>query len=472
MLKRRKILVHNFVKAPKVLDADVHSICKLVLKQYKVVSANVVICIDNHGDARYLVLEPNISNECRDLYPLIMNSLYTSLLDISSEDVLEKAIDTLVVELDLQKRFEHCREQIMYYIKRDSFGYGILDVVLKDPDVEDVELCDWRRPVSVVHRDFLVFEALITNVAFENGEEARGYLERLAFKGGKDISLAKPEIHVALSENLRLSATLGDPVSKGPTFSIRRLVEVPIDIVTLIKRHSIAPHIAALVWLVNDAKLFYAVIGGSGSGKTTLLNALLQLSNPNWKIIVVQDVTEIRLPLRPRFIQFFGDSSEDILQRCFTALRYRPDILIVGEVRGREISALVRAVASGSGSATTFHASTPEEYEMAMRSLLPRDLHIMLSLNTTLLIFITRIRIGKSLERKVWRVYERVSDEWREIYGPNNDSIFSSYVVKRLSKRLALDDVESELEYRTRLLESIDEGYESVEKLMKKFYTT
>jgi flagellar protein FlaI len=225
-----------------------------------------------------------------------------------------------------------------------------------------------------------------------------------------------------------------------------------------------------LAWLVNDAKLFYTVVGGSGSGKTTLLNALLQLSNPGWKIVVVQDVLEIKLPLRPRFIQFFGETSEDVLQRCFTALRYRPDILAIGEVRGREIAALVRAVASGSGSATTFHASTPEEYEMAIRNLLPRDLYTMLSLNTSLLIFVARMRSGKNLERKVWRVYERVADEWREIYSTETDSVYNSYTVKRLGKRLLLDDIEAELEYRAKILESSETGYEAVENLMKKFY--
>ncbi|MEM1916984.1 MAG: ATPase, T2SS/T4P/T4SS family, partial [Ignisphaera sp.] len=167
---------------------------------------------------------------------------------------------------------------------------------------------------------------------------------------------------------------------------------------------------------------------------------------------------------------FFGESSEEILQRCFTALRYRPDILVVGEVRGREISALVRAVASGSGSTTTFHASSPEEYEMAVRNLLPRDLYTMLSLNTALLIFVSRIRIENSLVRRIWKVYERVNDEWREIYGPENDSIYTSYILKRLSRRLLIDDIEADLEYRTKILMSIQQGFESVEKLLKKFY--
>ncbi|MEM1678808.1 MAG: type II/IV secretion system ATPase subunit, partial [Ignisphaera sp.] len=347
---------------------------------------------------------------------------------------------------------------------------GILDPIIKDPGIEDIELSDWRKPITVVHKDFLSYEALLTNIQFSSEEEIRSYLERLAIRSGKAVSLVKPELHAALPEGYRIAATLGEPISHSPTFNIRKLPSIPIDIIKLIKSGVVEPQIAALLWLINDAKMFYSIIGGSGSGKTTLLNAVLQLSNPNWKIIVVQDIPEIKLPMRSRFLQFYGETSEDMLQRCFTALRYRPDILAVGEVRGREITALVRAVASGSGSVTTFHASTSEEYEMALRNLLPQDLYYMLSLNTALVILISRLRIGHKIERRVWKVYERIDNGWREIYDPDTNLIMNSYTMKRLARRLLKDDIEAELDYRTKILEVTNEGYESVEKMLRKFY--
>lgn len=454
----------------RIYMSNINDLCLEILRSYNVNEVNVNICIDKYGIARYIINEPYLDEDSSKLYSIIMDYLYTSYFIINNIEDLEKAINDIALNFGFEEKLHKYYNNLLYYIIRDSFGYGILDPVIRDPDIEDIELSDWRKPVTVVHKDFLSYEALVTNIYFNGEEEIRSYIERIAIKGGRAVSLAKPELHAALPEGYRIAATLGEPISHSPTFNIRKLPSVPMDIVKLIKNSIIEPQIAALLWLVNDAKMFYSIIGGSGSGKTTLLNAVLQLSNPNWKIIVVQDIPEVKLPMRPRFIQFYGESSEDMLQRCFTALRYRPDILVIGEVRGREITALVRAVASGSGSSTTFHASTTEEYEMALRNLLPQDLYYMLSLNTALVILISRLRIGHKIERKVWKIYERINDGWREIYNPEHNTIMNSFTIRRLAKRLLKDDIEAELEYRTKILESINEGYESVEKTLRKFY--
>jgi len=473
---RDKLVMRNNIKgAIKQLRflriENIQDLCLEVLRRYNIGLAEVIICIDKQGTARYFINEPQINTELRKLYESLMENLYTSYLSLETFDDLKKALEAIAKELDLHDLMHKYYDTIIYYIHRDVKGYGILDVVLRDDSVEDIELSHWNRPITVVHRDFLSYEALVTNIQFQSEEEARNYIDRLAIKCGKSISIKKPELHATLPEGFRIAATIGEPIGSSPTFDIRKLTEIPIDVVTLIKQDIVDNRIAALLWLVNDAKLFYVIIGGSGSGKTTLLNAFLQLSNPNWKIIVVQDVPEVKLPLRPRFIQFYGEDSEELLQRCFTALRYRPDMLIVGEVRGKEVIALVRAVASGSGSATTFHASTPEEYEMAIRGLLSQDLYTMLSLNTALMILVSRIRKGYKVERRIWRIYERVGDEWKEIFVPEKvDNILKSYTMKRLSKRLIRDDIEAEYEYRLKVLENMSQGYESVERILKRFY--
>ncbi len=456
----------------KFLQADVDSLCIEVLSRYMLSNnVEVTICIDKHGVARYLVNEPPLTSDEQKLIATLLDYIYTSSLRIESEDDLKDSLMKAATDLGLENELVNKFDKIWYYVRRDSFGYGVLDPLFRDDDIEDIELSHWETPVTVVHRRFLAYESLVTNVRFNSEEEVKGVIERLALRTGKAISLANPELHAALPEGYRLAATLGEPVSSSPTFDIRKFPRVPIDVVTLINDHVLEPSIAALAWMLNDAKMFYCIIGGSGTGKTTLLNALLQLSNPFWKIVVVQDIPEIKLPKRPRFIQLFGETTSEQFKRCVTALRYRPDILVVGEVRGKEIRALVRAVASGSGSATTFHASTPSEFEMAIRNILPRDLYVMLALNTGVLIHVARVRIGLRVERRVVAVYERHASGWRTIYRMGEfDDIEDCDALKRVCQRLRVDDPKKEFTRRVQYLQMIPPGYENVEKAMRKFY--
>ena len=465
-MKKRKVMMA--VQEPKVLKADPDEVCKVVLTRYVVNQSLVVICIDKHDNGRYLIIEPELPQTAKELYESIMDYIYTRFELIRGVEDLRLAINTSVKELKIRRDlWERHKDSVWYYVRR-NFGYGVLETLIQDPDIEDIELNDWRKEITVVHRRFPQFEALITNIKLSSEDEAKALIEKLALKAGKGISLARPVLHAALPEGYRLAATLGPPASTSPSFDIRKFPEKPFDIVTLIKSGMLSEEVAALAWLLNDSKMFYVISGGSGTGKTTLLNAFLQLTNPNWKIIVVQDIPELQLPGRVRFIQFFGEDSEQQFERCVAALRYRPDMLVVGEVRGREITALVRAIASGSGSATTFHSSSPQEYEMAVRNLLPRDLYVMLSINTAVLFQVARVREGGKVIRKVISIYEKFNGEWRPIY--SYGSLRLDNILRRVSSRLLIDDPYEEFENRVRILKSASEGYENVERLMRRFY--
>lgn len=128
-----------------------------------------------------------------------------------------------------------------------------------------------------------------------------------------------------------------------------------------------------------EFKPFIMIIGPTGTGKTTFLNSLLGMVNPLSKVITIEDTPEINLA-KDNWVRLFSrtsiNSSFDVslFELSKLALRYRPDYLVIGEVRGREIEALVHASASGHGSLATFHAGTPNEAVTRISSLLTPEM--------------------------------------------------------------------------------------------------
>jgi flagellar protein FlaI len=171
-----------------------------------------------------------------------------------------------------------------------------------------------------------------------------------------------------LPEKHRLAATFMNEVStKGSTFCIRKFRADPLSVVDLIKFGTLNERIAAYFWMLLENKLSFMIIGGTGAGKTSTLNATLSLMSGNDKIVTVEEVPELSPPVsnwtqlnsRQSF-QFGTEASKnitlfDLVKVC---LRYRPDYIIVGEVRGEEAYTLFQALATGHGGLCTMHADS------------------------------------------------------------------------------------------------------------------
>jgi flagellar protein FlaI len=258
---------------------------------------------------------------------------------------------------------EEVYEKFIYYIERDMMGFGPLNIIMEDYRVEDVSCDGLGIPIYVWHRDY---ESMPTNVVFTDREALDDFIIHLAHKAGKHISSAFPIVDAMIYGKHRLAATFREEISpRGSTFTIRKFRERPFSITELLMANVLNSEMAAYFWLLLEHKASVMILGATGSGKTTLLNALTTFIRPRMKIVTCEETAEINIP-RENWVRFVTRESYGLgatergqvtlFDLVRTSLRYRPDYLIVGEVRGEETFVLFQAIATGHGGISTVHA--------------------------------------------------------------------------------------------------------------------
>lgn len=356
-----------------------------VLSSYTVSGAEVTISQDQ-GRGHYTIREPALTDEERRLLSLILERLYYSLGPLDSDDAreLRKYVDTHLEdtcdELGILETARPRMEAFGYYVHRE-IGYSTIQTPMMDPDVEEVECTGPGRPVTVVHRVFSEFPRLETNAVFGSEDELSRFVERMAERGGKSVSVAVPKQDFMISEGHRVSVTYSSEITRpGSTFTVRKFPEKPYTITELFGFNTISPLEAAYLWTLAEARRFIMIVGPTGSGKTTMLNSLLTMLDPLSKIATIEDDPELRLPhgnwLRyftrnPSFLGVRPIGMDELVRH---SLRNRPDYIVVGEVRGPEIADLVQAVATGHGGLNSFHAASYQDIIARVTGLLTPDL--------------------------------------------------------------------------------------------------
>ncbi|MBO3769478.1 MAG: type II/IV secretion system ATPase subunit [Candidatus Brockarchaeota archaeon] len=258
-------------------------------------------------------------------------------------------------------------QRIEYYIRRDLIGYGPINPIIEDKNIEDISCDGVNKPIYVWHKRY---ESLPSNLRIMDKSYFNDFIIKLAHFAGKHISAAFPIVDAMLPGKHRLAATYGDEVSTfGSTFTIRKFREEPFSIIDLINLGSLNPALAAYFWFILDNRLTIIIIGGTGAGKTSFLNALTNLFKPGLKIVTVEETAELNIP-HDNWVQFvtresYGLGTSKIGEITMfdlvkTSLRYRPDYLIVGEIRGAEAFVMFQAMATGHGGLSTVHAENIE----------------------------------------------------------------------------------------------------------------
>ncbi|BCU66688.1 type II secretion protein VirB [Sulfolobales archaeon HS-7] len=340
------------------------------LDQYQIGMAKFTLL--EKADIPYLLVnEPLLSQEEEEAVERIVSKI----LAYNSSEPFEFQLSKVINEENLEPTMQ---EKIIYYIKKRMF-YGKLTPFLEDPDIEEIECRGYGYPITVIHRKY-PYKRLITNVIFTSEEEIVNTIEKLINRAEKTVSLAKPYAEFSLPEGHRVALTLSNEISiPGSTFDIRKFPKTPLSIFDLLSMKVLTPSILSYIWSSLEHTPFIFIVGATGSGKTTLLNALLQLVNPLSKIVTIEDTPEISL-LNSNWVRFVTRTSFDegysitLSDLARLALRYRPDYLVIGEVRGREIESLVHASATGHGSLSTFHGAHPNDVITRVKGLLNQEL--------------------------------------------------------------------------------------------------
>jgi len=350
------------------------------LKKYRIDQA-VVHIVENEGKGYYIIGEPRISPEEMQVYSLLMENLYFSLKPIAKIDDPMKYLETFIwetaEEIGIVEQVKKSFKKIRYYIARDAFGYGPINVPMTDPDIEEISCTGYNSPVTVIHRLFTEYDWLETNIQFPSEDALGNFVQRMAQRVGKSVTTAVPFTDAMSHEGHRLAMTFAAEVTlPGSSFAIRKFPENPLSMAHLLKFGTLNSLMAAYLWLLTEFKGFIMVLGAMGTGKTTCANTILTMIDPNLKIATIEDTPELKIP-HPSWQRFKSRQSYSITESKFDidlmdlvklSLRYRPDYIVVGEVRGEEIRALIQAAALGHGCVTTFHAESPEAALVRMRS--------------------------------------------------------------------------------------------------------
>ena len=259
---------------------------------------------------------------------------------------------------------QESRDKIFYHIFREFLGYNKIDIIMNDEGIEDVSCDGYHVPIFIYHRKY---NAISTNIKFDNENDLDSFVVRLSQICGKQISIYSPIVDGKLPDGSRLQTTLGKTVTKDSTFTIRKFKENPLTPVDLIKFKSLSLDMAAYFWLAIEKGASILFCGGTASGKTTALNALSLFIPSQNKIVSIEDTREVNLPHKNWIAgttrEGFSASDEktgkdiDMFDLIRAALRQRPKVVIVGEVRGKEAYSLFQAMATGHTSYATVHAS-------------------------------------------------------------------------------------------------------------------
>ena len=350
-----------------------------VLDSYELSVNEIVIDVSIYSDENetvpiYTISITNISETTKIILEKIREEFVTQETKVLEEGALEaSAIQRHFKEgiLVLLKKYfptanKKTMDMLINYVLQQNIGLGNLEILLKDPRLEEIVVNNAKDVVWVYHRKY---GWLKTNIKIPDENRIRYYSTIIGRDVGKEITMLSPLMDAHLKTGDRVNATLSPISSKGNTLTIRKFAVRPWTITDFIKEKTISYEAAALLWMAVQNELSVIIAGGTASGKTSMLNGLANFFPPNQRILSLEDTRELMLPkilhwvpLETRLPNPEGKGGITMFDLVVNSLRMRPDRVLVGEIRKRaEAEVLFEAMHTGHSVYGTLHANNVRE---------------------------------------------------------------------------------------------------------------
>lgn len=256
------------------------------------------------------------------------------------------------------------KQQIIDAVFESIRGLGVLGQIIADPDVTEVMINGYAD--IFVEKAGRLFKL---DSQFEGRRELEIIITKFVSQAGRAVNESEPIVDTRLEDGSRVNVVMPPIALNGPIVTIRRFPKEAMTVDKLISYGSITPEVAEVLELLVRAKYNIFVSGGTGSGKTTFLNALSNFIPKDERVITIEDSAELQIKnidnlvrLETRNAGADGKGAVTIRDLIKSALRMRPERIVVGEVRGAEALDMLQAMNTGhDGSLSTGHANSTRD---------------------------------------------------------------------------------------------------------------
>ena len=282
--------------------------------------------------------------------------------ELTDEEILEE-IDTLILErmrdscLSLKEKVQ-LRQELFHSVRKLDVLQELIEdetvteIMVNGPDAIFVEragkLSRWEK-------------------TFTSGEKLEDVIQQIVGKCNRVVNESMPIVDARLENGARVNAVVRPVALNGPILTIRRFPDTPITMEKLIALGSLPAECAEFLKTLVRARYSMVIGGGTGSGKTTFLGALSNFIPSDERLITIEDNAELKIQGIENLVRLEAkmantEGATSVTTRDLTALRMRPDRIVVGEVRGGEAVDMLQALNTGhEGSLSTAHANSAED---------------------------------------------------------------------------------------------------------------